>query len=570
VPKTATWTVKAIKADVASRLSEQFNISGVAAACLANRGLTEPEEVRAFLEPKLADLKPPDGMADLEPAADRLAEAIIKGERIAVFGDYDVDGVSSAALITMFLKKLQAHIETELADRFSGYGLGVDVVDRFAGNGCSLIVAVDCGTSDHLAARRAKELGIDIVILDHHKIEGGNPDVYAFVNPERKDCGFCDKTLAAVGIAFYFVAAVRSALCKRGHIRRSDVDLKSWLDLVALGTVADVVPMRGINRIFVFHGLKQMSRAPRDGLKSLIRMARIRSSEIRADHIAYQFAPRLNAAGRLSNAKEAYALLMSKERSDAERLAVRLDQLSQQRRALEESVVNAAKSEIEQKRLTGDKVIIVAGDGWHRGVLGIVAARLAELMGRPAFVIGLEGQSGTGSARCHGELNLHESLAAVSNHLVRFGGHRDAAGFMVNRVEVDLLRKALIDFAESNLADGGDRQGIVCDARLTPNEISASLLKEINLLGPFGPGNDEPIFEVDGLYVLGKRVVGRDHLKLDLKTPSGSIAAFGPRMANLIDEIPSLICVAVNLIADEWRGDGTPELRLVAPPRPGS
>jgi single-stranded-DNA-specific exonuclease len=358
-------------------------------------------------------------------------------------------------------------------------------------------------------------------------------------------------------------------LTKRGHIRRDDLDLRFLLDLVALGTVADVMPLNGNNRVLVFHGLRQMSKTPREGLRSLIRMSRIRSSQIRSDHIAYQLAPRLNAAGRLGEAGDALDLLVAEDRRDSMRLAERLDQLSQERRLLETSIVEVAKRQAEERHLAGDPVLVVAGEGWHRGVLGIVAARIVEWSGKPAFIIGVEDGMGIGSARGRGQINLHQCLSNVSQYLLRFGGHRDAAGFTVAKDDLESLKRGIIAYAQANWipADAGD---ILCDAKLDALEVTADLLKEISRLGPFGTGNPEPVFEVNGLYVLDSRVVGTEHLKLELKTPTGSISAFGPRMGEYAERIPPLVRVAANLTPDEWRGDGTPELRLVAPPVQGT
>ncbi len=550
-------------------MSKALDVSPVTATCLINRGYTDHDTSRLFLSPKLADLKPPDGMADLTRAAERVADAIINDERVAVFGDYDVDGISSAALITLFLGKLGVTTTTLLADRFLGYGMTPEIIDQFSNEKCGVIVAVDCGTSDHEAAARSAEAGIDLIVIDHHRIEGAHPNVFAFVNPERKDCRFGDTTLAAVGLAFYFAAAIRTVLANRGHIRRGDMDLRFLLDLVALGTVADVMPLNGNNRILVFHGLRQMSKTPREGLRSLIRTARIRSFQIRSDHIAYQLAPRLNAAGRLGEAGEALDLLVAEDRRDSMRLAERLDQLSQERRLLETGILEAAKRQAGETDLADDPVLVVAGEGWHRGVLGIVAARIVEWSGKPAFIIGFENGMGIGSARGRGQINLHTCLSSVSKYLVRFGGHRDAAGFTVAEDDLEALKGQIIAYAKANWTDA-DAGDLICDSRLDAFEVNADLLKEISQLGPFGSGNPEPVFEVNGLYVLDSRVVGNEHLKLELKTPTGSISAFGPRMGEYAERIPSLVSVAANLTPDEWRGDGTPELRLVAPPVPGT
>jgi single-stranded-DNA-specific exonuclease len=569
VTGAAPWTVSHPDEQRVSELSEALGMGSIAAKCLVNRNLADPEEAKAFLAPNLADLKVPDEMADLALGAGRLADAVIGKERVAVFGDYDVDGMSGAALLTTFFQRLGVTTVTRIADRFAGYGMTSDAIEHFSKGGCSVIVAVDCGTSDHEAAARAAKAGIDLVIIDHHRIDGDFPNAYAFVNPERKDCGFGDRTLAAVGLAFYFAAAVRTALVNRGHVKRSDLDLRFLLDLVALGTVADVMPLVGNNRILVRHGLAQMSRKPREGLKSLIRLSRIRSSAIRTDHIAFQLAPRLNAAGRLGEATEAFDLLVAEDRREAYRLAEKLDKFSQQRRLLEADIIEAAKQEAGKQGMLDDKVLVVSGDGWHRGVLGIVAARLVEWAGKPAYVIGFDADGGTGSARGKGQVNLHGSLIDAADCLRRYGGHRDAAGFSVSKDAVAAFKQRVIAYAEANWFDV-DQDKMVCDASIDASEISPDLLAELGRLGPFGSGNPEPVLEINGLYVLDSRVVGGEHLKLELKTPSRTIGAFGPRMGAMVNDIPPLARVAAHITYDEWRGDGSPELRLLVPPVPGS
>jgi single-stranded-DNA-specific exonuclease len=569
VSESATWTVRSSNGTTVSKLAEALDLSPIATKCLINRGIEEADQARSFLAPNLADLTVPDKMADLDLAANRLADAVQNKEKIAIFGDYDVDGVSSASLITTFLKKIGAETETLLADRFSGYGMIPSAIDHFCSVGCGVIVAVDCGTSDHDAAKRASDAGIDLIVVDHHRIVGDFPNVYAFVNPQREDCGFGDTTFAAVGLVFYFVAAIRTILCGRGYLRREDLDLRPFLDLVALGTVADVMPIRGNNRILVLHGLRQMSKVPREGIRSLLKTARIRSSFIRADHIAYQLAPRLNAAGRLGEAREAFELLVTEGGGRSQKIATRLDQLSQERRVLEVDMLEAAKTQVTQSDVRNMQVIVAAGDGWHRGVLGIVAARIMEWSGKPSFIVGFNGDVGIGSARARGQINLHECLSSVSSSLVRFGGHREAAGFAVERENLEALKRGISAYTKANWVDIGVGE-IVCDASINATDITASLLHEIERIGPFGSGNPEPIFDVDGLYVLNKKVVGKEHLKLELKTPSGSISAFGPRMGEYVDVIPPLIRVAANLTPDDWRGGGIPELRLVAAPIPGT
>jgi single-stranded-DNA-specific exonuclease len=560
--------VKVPDSGLVSRLSASLDIARPTAACLVNRGLSDPQAAAAFLDPRLGELLVPKDMADLAKAADRVAEAVSSRERVGVFGDYDVDGVTSAALVTLFLRQVGVETEPFLADRFSGYGLTPAVIEDMVSRGCTLAISLDCGTSDHEAARTASAAGIDLLVVDHHRIEGPHPAVYAFVNPQRSDCRFGDCALAAVGLAFYFVGAIRSALHTRGLIRREDLDLRPFLELVALGTVADVMPMRGNNRILVQHGLRQMSRTPSEGIQALLRVAKIRAARLRADHIAFQLAPRLNAAGRVSHARDAFELLVSRGRTEAEELAARLDGLSTDRRALETVVLEQAREFIEQRKLENRRVIVVSGEGWHRGVLGIVASRLVEGFSRPVCVVSFDGDEGTGSARGQGQVNLHQMLACASSVLTRFGGHRDAAGFSVRRHELDRFEALVADYSAQHWSDVS-AEPLECETRLGASELCAGLVEQLERIGPFGSGNPEPAFEIDGLYVLEKRIVGREHLKLKLKTPSGTLSAFGPRLASIMSDIPPLVRLAATLSVDEWRADGFPELRLVAPPAAG-
>lgn len=563
------WTLANPDPVAVDSLARGLGLGTAASRCLVNRGFRSAGEARGFLEPRLSDLTLPDGMADLRRAAERIADAVTRRERIGVFGDYDVDGVASAALVTSFLLQAGGAVHGEIANRFdSGYGLGADAVERFAALGCTVLVVLDCGTSDHESLRLAAARGIDAVIVDHHRIEGEYPPAAAFINPHRPDCGFPDKNLAAVGLAFYFVAATRRRLEERGYLAEGALDPRRLLDLVALGTIADVVPLRGNNRILAAHGLRALADTGRPGLKALMRMGRVRARRLRADHVAFQLAPRLNAAGRLSDARKAYDLLVLEREREASDGAAELDRLTRERRTIEERVTNEAREIIDRRGLEAGPVIVVADDGWHRGVLGIVAARLAETRGKPAFVVGFDGDLGVGSARAQGQLDLHGALSAVSAHLVRYGGHREAAGFTVERARFSAFAESLLEHAAGHVSVRAP-SSTVCDAKLNAWELVPALFDEIDRLGPFGNENPEPVFELVDLPVLESRVVGGDHLKLELKTPSGSIGAFGPRMGAAARDLPPVISVAASLAADDWGGQRDIELRLVEPPLPG-
>lgn len=566
MPDRAQWTIAEPDARAVDALTRSLGVGRIAARCLVNRGLASAERARGFLEPRLSELDVPDRLIDLDRAVGRVTSALEGGERIGVFGDYDVDGVSSVALLVGFLRDLGAQVVPLVADRFAGgFGLGLPAVRRFCESGCGLIIAVDSGPGELEASREAARLGLQIIVIDHHRVEEERPDLLAYVNPQRRGCEFADKSLAAVGLAFYFAAAVRTRLVEAGALARDAVDPRELLDLVALGTVADVVPLTDNNRILVHHGLSLLTNTRRHGLRALLKAARVRAERIRADHIAFQLAPRLNAAGRMGSAMDALELLTCEEPLAAERLAARLEQLTQERRSVEERVAELACRQVEAERLADQPVLVVGGEAWHRGVLGIVAARLTEQYGKPAFVLGFDGELGTGSARAQGQLNLHRSLAGVAEHLVRYGGHRDAAGFTIERAAFDRFRRALVDHAAAHVEPELLR-GVVCDARIEPGEITADLLAEIDRLAPFGHRNPEPVFEVGELRVLDSRVVGAGHLKLELMIPGGSVSAFGPRMGHDGQRVPPVIRVAAALTHDEWKGHGAPELRLAAPP----
>jgi len=548
-------------------LASGLGLGRLAAACLVNRGHTDLSEARSFIEPRLADLSDPRGMADLERAASRGARAVVDGERVGVFGDYDADGVTSAAVVASFLAELGAPVETLVADRFGGYGLTPAAVEDLRRRGCSLIIALDCGTSDHEAARRAADLGTDLIVLDHHRVEGEPPGVAAFVNPKRLDCGFAGGSLAAVGVAFYFAAAVRRELVLEGRISREEVDPRSLLDLVAIGTVADVVELSGDNRILVAHGLRRLSETRRPGLRALLSTARVRATSLRTDHISYQLAPRLNAAGRLASAADALDLLLADGDDEARRLAERLERLTAERRALEDGILDAALRQIREGGLDEGPAILVAGEGWHRGVLGIVASRLAETFARPSAVVGFENGEGGGSARSRGQVDLYETLAASSPHLTRFGGHANAAGFSLRQSDLEAFGEAFSESAAAKWREVDDG-AVVCDASVDADEIRPALVEEISRLAPFGHGNPEPLFDIGGLVVVRSRIVGSDHLKLDLETPGGPLSAFGPRLAEASGRVPPVIRVAASIGEDEWRGDGSLEIRLAAAPAP--
>ncbi|MBN2801623.1 MAG: single-stranded-DNA-specific exonuclease RecJ [Deltaproteobacteria bacterium] len=567
MPLKSQWEIQTCKdIDAQENLTNILGVDPITACCLVNRGYSDETEARSFLNPQLKDLSKPFKMADLKKGVKRVADAIVSREKIAVFGDYDVDGLTSTSVMYLFLRASACTVYVNTADRFSGgYGLNIETVEGFKQSGCSTLIVLDCGTSDHEAILKANELGIDVVVIDHHRIDSDYPKAYAFINPQRPDCEFEDKTLAAVGLTFYFCASVRTELINVGYITQDEIDIKSLLDLVALGTIADVVPLGKNNRILASQGLKIMSKKRRPGIEALINSARIHSKNLNSYHVSFQIAPRINAAGRLANAMNAFELLVSTVNSDAEEYARILEQFTFKRREIESKVTAEAREQAKEQSEKGKRLIVVAGDCWHKGVLGIVAARLSEEFHRPVYVVGFDDNMGTGSARGPGQINLYDSLEHASSLLVRFGGHRDAAGFSVAREHLADFIKLLNEYAEQNWTE--QKSGILmCDAKLNPSQLTSRLLNELLSLGPFGMQNPEPLFYIEGLDVLSARVVGMGHLKLLLKLPSGTVSAFGPGMGDAVGYISDRIDVVAAIYPDEWKGDGALELKLSMPP----
>jgi len=466
-------------------------------------------------------------MLDLDLAGRRLADAVMKGERIAVVGDYDADGVTSAALISLFLRGCKVEPRVRISSRGSGYGLGREDVDEFVRQECRLLVTLDLGTQDHDAVAYASEQGMEVMVIDHHRLGKSRPPALAFVNPLQPECKFPDKGLTAVGLSFYLAAAARRSLVSSGFFQGEGPDLKDLLDLVALGTVADVGDLRGVNRILVSSGLRLMERRMRTGLRLLWESSGRAGQGVTSTGISFRLAPRLNVAGRLDDAILAYRLLVSEEEDEVAELAVKIERLTALRKEIEASVLSQA---IEQSPESGrGRLVLASGQGWHRGVIGIVAARLCEQTGLPSFVVSVdEDGTGVGSARGAGRMDVYRALERCSDLLVRFGGHREAAGFTVASSRLEDLRLRLED--EAGL-DGPPRENVLeIDATLAPNQVNTRLGRDLQRLSPFGAGNPEPTFLLAGLRVRSARVVGEKHLRLLFNTPGGSIGAFAPRL----------------------------------------
>ncbi len=518
------WEAVSVDDAVVGALATALKIRPLTARILLGRGIAETAHAERFLAPRLADLRPPEGMADLDKALARLGAALAAGETMGVFGDYDVDGVTTAAVLATTLRAFGGQVVARCASRDAGYGLGVDDVARFAADGCRVLVTGDCGTSDHEALRHARGLGLDVIVIDHHQLPEGESQAYALINPRRPDDRFPFKGLASCGVAFYLAAALRSRL----RDRAGGFDPRELLDLVALGTIADVVPLVDENRILVTHGLRALTARKRPAIAALSAIAELEDKPIGAHEVGFRLAPRLNAAGRLGEAQLALDLLLAPDAATATRLAAELEDRNSERQRIQEIVwIEALAAAAEHEHAAA---IVVGAEGWHPGVVGIIAARLVDKYARPAVVVGFRAGDGRGSARTVPGFDLFAAMSRSSEHLVRFGGHAAAAGMSVSPAGLDGFRRQF-EVAIREQAAGRTAPPTRVDAVVDLGELDVSFTEELGRLAPFGAANAEPVFAVQDLTTQATRRVGQGHLQLTLANASfGAIAeaiAFG-------------------------------------------
>ena len=433
------YRVRESDARAAEDLAHACGLGAAAAHILLQRGLTSAEDAKAFLDPKLGMLSDPSTMADREAAADRIARAIRAGERIAVFGDYDVDGTTSAALLSDVIRRLGGIVHTFVANRFEGgYGFSDPALDRCLRVEPDLIVTCDVGSSDHPRIERAMTRGIDVIVVDHHLVPDEPLPALAFLNPHRPDCGFAYKGMCSAGLVFSLSAAIRKAL-------GAELDLRHWLDLVALGTVADVAPLDGDNRVLVRAGLRLLtSRKARPGIQALRGVAKLRAGgALGAMEVAFRLAPRLNAPGRLGDPAIVVELMLERDARKAARLAAQIEELNTSRKAIERATTEAASAQVLKRwGAQPEHGVVVAGTEWHRGVVGISAARLVDRFDVPAIVIALDDDKGHGSARTPDGIHLYDAIATCAEHLERFGGHAAAAGVTIDPANLDAFAES--------------------------------------------------------------------------------------------------------------------------------
>ncbi len=513
------WRFPDVDEGMVQALAKQHDMPRLIACFLLNRGIYSDSELNRHLNPALSGLHDPVEMAGMEAAVDRLVHAITHGERIGVFGDYDADGVSASALVYLFFKEIGIGCDVYIPHREQdGYGLNQEGLEWLRKRGCSVVVTVDCGIGNVTEVKWAHQHGLDIIVTDHHLPPEELPPAMAVVNPKQAKCSFPFKELAGVGVAFNLVRALRSKLYQMGIWQNGEVpNLKKYLDLVAIGTVADVMPLIDDNRILVRAGFEVLEKASRPGIRALLEVACVRG-EISAHDVGFRLAPRINAAGRMDHAEVAFRLLATNDLDEAMVLAKELQQLNNQRQAQEGVILREALALADK---IGERpAYVLASDKWKKGVLGIVASRLSDQLKRPVLLLCQEGNELHGSGRCPEGLNLHNILSSCSRYLLSFGGHKVAAGL---RLRMDQFQ-GFVEMFEQKVAEdlGKERlQGSVLgiDAWTDPGRlIDSSFYSSFSKLEPFGEGFPRPLVALKDFELVHKAVVGNGHLKLRLSS----------------------------------------------------
>jgi single-stranded-DNA-specific exonuclease len=547
-------------AAVVSALADALHLPDTVCRLVAGRGYADPDAAKRFLRPRLEHLHDPSTLMDVDRAVERLAHAIRRGEPILVHGDYDVDGMCSTTIMVKTLRALGGRAEPFIPQRLrDGYDLGAAGVQAALALGARVLVTCDCGTSAVEPVAALQAAGVDVIITDHHLPGGPLPDAFAVINPRRPGCPSPDKDLAAVGVAFKLALALVRAFGENEHA------VFELLDLVALATVADIAPLRGENRVFVRYGLRLLSETKNPGLRALIRAAGLEHKALTAGRVGYILAPRLNAVGRLDHALRGVELLMTDSDADANRLARDFEELNARRQDIDRQTLDQARRMVDGLDLDATYGIVLAGEGWHAGVIGIVASRVVEQVGRPTILIALDGDEGKGSGRSITPFDLHAGISECRDLLIRFGGHRSAAGVTIARDRVEAFAERFNAVARAALTADDLVPELRVDLELPFDAATEQLEALLRHMEPCGAGNPAPVLASRGVTLAGPpRAIGKDGLKLALQGSGHTLTAIGWGMADRKGELDvgRHIDVAFRLERDEWNGASRLQARL--------
>ncbi len=548
-------------ADLVSRLSAEASLPANIVKILVNRHLDTFEQINKFLNPEMADLRDPFIMTGMKAGIDRVVKALYENEKVMIYGDYDVDGITATTLLYMVLNKLGAQVDFYLPNRLvEGYGLSIDGIDLAKAQGVSLIVTVDTGITAVNEVEYARSQGIDVVVTDHHEPANAIPNAHAIINPKQPGCDYGGE-LSGVGVAFKFAQGLYRVL------NQDERELHEHLDLVALGTSADIVPLVGENRILTKFGIRQIGRTTKPGLKSLQFVSGLIGKEIGTGQVVFILAPRINALGRLGDARQAIRLLSTRDEKLAAQIARKLDEENRRRKQIDEQTLEEALAQMsEVVDLANDHAIVLSAEGWHQGVIGIVASRLVERFHLPTVMIAVVNGEGKGSARSIPGFHLCEALKDCEDLLIRYGGHKYAAGLSIAAENIPEFRRRFIDASQKYLSSDDIVPKLFIDLQIELSEIDDNFMQAIEAFSPFGPQNMRPIFLTRNCEVLGNPyTVGNNHLKMKVRKGNSVFDVigfgFGDYARQIVDR-GSLVDLVYAVEYNTYNGVTQPQIRL--------
>jgi len=559
------WLVSKTNPDFLKYLSQEASISPVLAQILINRDMKDPVAVKDFLSPSIEKMHDPFLLPDMDKAVERLKKSIEKSETLLVHGDYDADGLTSTAILVSALRMLGLKTFYHIPNRLiEGYGLSIKGIEKAGQCNADLIITADCGISSKESVSKAVSMGMDVIVTDHHEVPDTLPDALAVIDPHRKDSEYPFKYLAGVGVAFKLIQALYTEL----KVEDRDSKLESFLDLVALGTIADSVPLNGENRIIVSHGLNIINNSgARIAIKAMKEVAGV-DKKFLARTLSFTLIPRINAAGRLDDAGEVVELFLTEDIKEAKRIAVLLDEQNRKRKEIEGEVFKEAVDMVDPDNV--DSAIVLSSPNWHAGVIGIVASRLVEMFYRPVFLFSIEGDTAKGSARSIPPFHLFRAISECSDLLIGYGGHRMAAGARISTDKLPVFKEMLSAKVDNALSPSDMVPVLDIDAAVNLSEINLSLVKELSLLEPFGNSNKEPLFGARGINIVDHRIVGNNHLKMQLSQMDHHMDTIGFGMGDELKNIGSSSTLDIAFVPEinEWNGMRKIQLNLKAL-RPG-
>ena len=565
------WIVRPPDIERQELLGRELRVSPLTAQLLINRGLVDIDKAFSFLSPSLKDLHNPFAMKDMDKAAERIIEAVRKGEGITVYGDYDVDGTTGTALLYLFFKDTGIDVKYYIPERLKeGYGLNRQALKHLADSGTKLVITTDLGIANYDEVIFANSIGLDIIITDHHEPPEKLPPAYAVLNPKQPGCSFPFKELAGVGVAFNLIIALRARLKDCGYFANGNIpNLKGYTDIVALGTIADMVPLIDENRILVKYGLEELTAGRRPGVRALKEVSGL-NNIVKAGSVGFQLAPRINAAGRLDNARTGVRLLIADDAREASDIARELNRENIERQRLESDMLSEALAVIQGPgfNIQDKKAVVLAKDGWHPGIIGIVASRIVGRYHRPTIIISLKDGIGKGSARGIKGIDMLGNLKECSGFLDKYGGHKMAAGFSIREENVKLFESAFYTLADGKLSFEDLIPDISLDSYIKLDEINEKIITEIEGLAPFGLANPEPLLAIRDVNIVQSKVVGKNHLSLQIKamdliSPAREMwSGIAYRMGNIHPLSGNGFDIACVPYIDEWNGNKTLKLRV--------